>query len=255
VTSARAAVKPLARTGRPDAPMPLYFRILSVLESRIHSGHYPPGSLLGTEKELALEFAVSRITIHRAMEMLSRKGLVDQQRARGTFVSPEVQPRGRVELHGFLDDVMVMGTLGETREVEYAEIGACDAVARRLEVRPGTVVSRVLRLRVNSGVQNTWAVDYMPLDIGRRFDVAQLRTQSIIQLVDQQSDLRLERGNQLISAQPADAEVAARFGVAEGTPILLVERELQASSGRTAAYSRFYYLGHPQWVRVSRVGR
>lgn len=235
--------------------MPLYFRILSVLESRIHSGHYPPGSLLGTEKELALEFGVSRITIHRALEMLSRKGLVDQQRARGTFVSPEVRPRERVELHGFLDDVMVMGSLGETRDVEYAEIVACETVASRLEVCQGTLVSRVRRLRANSGVQNTWAVDYLPLDIGRRFDTAQLRANSIIQLIDQQPDLRLERGNQLISAQPASEEVAARFGVAEGTPILLVERELQTSSGRTAVYSRFYYLGHPQWVRVSRVGR
>jgi GntR family transcriptional regulator len=246
------------RVGPPSAtaqPIPLYFQIFNVLQSRIVSGQYPPGSLLGTEKELALEFGVSRITVQHALDALSRQGLVDRQRARGTFVSPDVRPRGSVELHGFLDDIILMGALGETREVDCHEVAASELVASRLEVDVGTRVTRVRRLRANNGVLNTWIVDYVPLDVGRRFSLGQLGTESMIQLIDREPDLRLARGHQLISAQPASREVAGTFGVAVGTPILLVERDLQTASGRTVAYSRFHYLGHPQSVRVGRVGR
>lgn len=235
--------------------MPLYFQIQNVLESRIQSGQHAPGSLLGTEKELALQFGVSRITVQHALDALSRKGLVERQRARGTFVKSDVRPRGHLELHGLLDDVMLMGGLGETRSVACDELRAPNAVADRLELSRGARVRRVRRLRMNNGVLNTWIVDYLPLDIGCRFTVDQLRTESLIGLIDREPDLRLERGHQLISAQPASKEVARQFGVNVGTPILVVERDLQTGAGRTVAYSRFYYLGHPQWVRVSRVGR
>jgi GntR family transcriptional regulator len=236
-------------------PIPLYFQITSVLESRIHSGQYPPGSLLGTEKELAAEFGVSRITVQHALGALSRKGLIDRQRARGTFVAPGVRPRGQVELQGFLDDVILMGALGETRSVEVDEIVAPECVAARLELTVGSSVVRVRRLRMNGSVLNTWIVDYLPLDVGCRLRQEQLQRNSVIQLIDRMPEFRLERGHQLISAQPAGLEVATKLCIAVGTPILLVERDLQIASGRTVAYSQFHYLGHPQSVRVSRVGR
>jgi GntR family transcriptional regulator len=245
----------LTRAAAPAAPIPLYYQIVNILESRIFSGGYPPGSLLGTEKELGLEFGVSRITIQRALDALSRAGLIDRQRARGTFVSPTVRLRGPVELHGFLDDLMLMGAMGETREVDSEEIAASGPVAKRLRVRVGTRVTRVRRLRANNGALNTWVVDYLPLDVGRQFDLPELRTHSVIQLIDQLRGFRVERGHQLISARPASKEVATKLRIARGTPILLVERDLQTVSGRTVDYSQFHYLGHPQAVRVSRVSR
>jgi GntR family transcriptional regulator len=236
--------------------MPLYYQIVNILQSRIYSGRYPPASLLGTEKELAFEFGVSRITIQRALDALNREGLIERQRARGTFVSPTVRPRGPVELHGFLDDVMLMGGMGETREVECGEVAASKQVARWLGLQEvGTPVTRVRRLRANNGALNTWVVDYLPLDVGRQFDLTELRTHSVIQLIDQLPGFRLERGHQLISARPASPAVATKLNVARGTPILLVERDLQTVSGRTVDYSQFHYLGHPQSVRVSRVHR
>ena len=111
------------------------------------------------------------------------------------------------------------------------------------------------RLRANGGVLNTFIIDYLPLDIGHRFTAEQLRTRSLIQLLDQEADLRLQGGHQLISARCAPRDIARKFKVVVGTPILFVERDLQNGAGRTVAYSQFHYLGHPQYVRVSRVSR
>src|SRR5204863_179666 len=59
--------EPLAIASTGAEPIPLYFQIVSVLESRVLSGHCAPGSLLGTEKDFASEFGVSRITVTRAL--------------------------------------------------------------------------------------------------------------------------------------------------------------------------------------------
>jgi GntR family transcriptional regulator len=260
VSGARAArlrrsSPPTIGSAAPGTPIPLYFQIVNVLEARIYSGRYPPGSLLGTEKELALEFGVSRITVQRALDALTREGLVERQRARGTFVSPSLRPARRVELYGFLDDVMVMGGMGETRAVEMDELAATERVATALGLRPGTHVTRVRRLRMNQGKLNTFVVDYLPLDVGRLIAAGDLRSDSMIHLIDQLPGLRLERGHQLLSARAASGEVADKLAVPAGTPILLVERDVQTATGRTVNYARFHYLGHPQSVRVSRVGR
>jgi GntR family transcriptional regulator len=226
-----------------------------VLESRVLSGQCAAGSLLGTEKDFALEFGVSRITITRALDALETKGLITRKRALGTFVARGVRPRGRIELHGSLDAVILMGQMGETREVDYAEVPASSTVASRLDLPKGSRVTRVRRLRANNSALNTFIVDYLPTEIGRRFDEDVLRVHSLIQLLDQEPDLRLHAGHQLISARAATRDVARKFKVAPGTPILFVERELQNLAGRTVAYSQFHYLGHPQFVRVSRVSR
>jgi GntR family transcriptional regulator len=246
---------PVAIASAGTEPIPLYFQIVNVLESRILSGQCAAGSLLGTEKDFAAEFGVSRITITRALDALESKGLIVRKRALGTFVAHGVQPRGRIELHGSLDAVILMGQMGETREVDYSEIPAPSTVASRLELSDGARVTRVLRLRANNGALNTYIVDYLPVDIGRRFDAEVLRVHSLIQLLDQEPDLRLHAGHQLISARAATRDVARKFKVAPRTPILFVERDLQNLAGRTVAYSEFHYLGHPQFVRVSRVGR
>jgi GntR family transcriptional regulator len=250
-----AVTEPVTIAAAGAEPIPLYFQIVSVLESRILSGQCAAGSLLGTEKDFASEFGVSRITITRALDALETKGLITRKRALGTFVAHGVRPRGRVELHGSLDAVILMGQMGDTRDVEYGEVPASQMVASRLGLPEGSRVTRVRRLRANNGALNTFIVDYLPVEIGRRFDAEVLRAHSLIQLLDQEPDLRLHAGLQLISARAATRYVARKFNVEVGTPILFVERDLQNLAGRTVAYSQFHYLGHPQFVRVSRVGR
>src|SRR5205814_8697623 len=102
----------------------------------------------------------------------------------------------------------------------YDEVTASAAIASRLELPVGDRVTRVRRLRANNGALNTFIVDYMPVDIGRRFDAELLRVHSLIQLLDQERDLRLHTGQQLISARSATRELARKFDVAVGTPIL-----------------------------------
>src|SRR5438874_2690093 len=54
----------------PSSPVPLYFQIANVVQARIFAGTLQVGARIGTEKELAKEFGVSRITVRKALEVL-----------------------------------------------------------------------------------------------------------------------------------------------------------------------------------------
>lgn len=60
--------------------------IATVLRERIADGTYPPGGMLPAERDLAVEFAVSRVTIRNVLDRLQAQDLVRRQPGKGTYV-------------------------------------------------------------------------------------------------------------------------------------------------------------------------
>lgn len=67
--------------------VPLYIQVASVMRQRIDTGHWLEGDKISTLEELEQEFAVARVTIRQAIELLREEGLLNAQQGRGTFVS------------------------------------------------------------------------------------------------------------------------------------------------------------------------
>ena len=66
-----------------------YLHIADVLRARIHSGSYPAGTLLPSEKALSAEFGVVRNTLRRALAELDREDLIETVPGRGRLIRSE----------------------------------------------------------------------------------------------------------------------------------------------------------------------
>lgn len=64
----------------------LYLDVAEQIKADIMDGTYPVGSLLPTETELEQLFDVSKITVRRAIELLSSEELVEKKSGKGTTV-------------------------------------------------------------------------------------------------------------------------------------------------------------------------
>ena len=78
----------------------LWRQIAGSLRDEIGNGTYPPAGRLPTEAELSQRFRVNRHTVRRALEELSRAGLIRVEQGRGAFVAEDVidymvEPRTR----------------------------------------------------------------------------------------------------------------------------------------------------------------
>ncbi|MGF7143074.1 GntR family transcriptional regulator of arabinose operon [Anaerotaenia torta] len=67
----------------------LYKKITDYIKARIDSGELKVGDRLPTEKELAEQFKVSRITSKRALEDLKNEGLISRIRGSGSYVADQ----------------------------------------------------------------------------------------------------------------------------------------------------------------------
>lgn len=113
----------------------LYERIVQQIEERILSGELKVGDQLPPERDLALQFGVSRTAVREAVKALREKGLVEIQPGRGTFITDSTSRAVRHSL-GLLVKIghgEGLAQLGEVREILEPEIAARAAARARDE--------------------------------------------------------------------------------------------------------------------------
>lgn len=86
---------------------PMYEKIFDDVKQKILDQSYKPGDRIPSEKELAEEYQVSRITSKRALEMLAAEGIIVRKPGRGSFVTdPEAEGAGAEEqVQGRMDGI------------------------------------------------------------------------------------------------------------------------------------------------------
>jgi GntR family transcriptional regulator, phosphonate transport system regulatory protein len=124
----------------------LWRQIATTLQERIGAGTYPPGKQLPTEGELSSVFAVNRHTVRRALEELSRGGLIRIEQGRGSFVAEDVidytvGPRTR-----FSEWIRRHNKEPSGRVLRLTEMAAHAPVAAGLGIRTGAKVVVMERL-------------------------------------------------------------------------------------------------------------
>ena len=102
-------------------------RALNHLRRIIHLGHYPDGSRLPTERELASELSVGRGPIRRALAVLEAEGRISRHIGQGTYVGnrPAV---ARPEPQRHLIGATSPGDIMETRLTIEPRLAAMAAV-------------------------------------------------------------------------------------------------------------------------------
>jgi GntR family phosphonate transport system transcriptional regulator len=124
----------------------LWRQIATTLQERIGAGTYAPGKQLPTEGELSRGFAVNRHTVRRALQELSRGGLIRIEQGRGSFVAEDVidytvQPRTR-----FSEWIRRHNKEPSGRVLRLTEMAAPAQVAAGLGIRTGAKVVVLERL-------------------------------------------------------------------------------------------------------------
>ena len=77
----------MANQYRVKTGVKLYTQVLEQVKSMIAQGVYKKGDLLPSEKELIEMMGVSRITVRKALQILSEAGVIETRKGKGSFVA------------------------------------------------------------------------------------------------------------------------------------------------------------------------
>ena len=218
--------------------------IVEELQKRILQGYYAAGQRLPSEREIADELNVSRVTVRTALLRLQAENLLDIVPRGGAFVrsvstkaiiasGPELKQsgsfiramerQGRQTLVRFIDPSSIIPTGG--------------AIGAKMEVDPGTKVLRRYRLHL---------VDRVPYRIVDSYYLASLlgdllgRDEGYIPLfkwLREHTGLRAARVVEGFNCRMPSAEEATLLNISRGQPVVDMDRWVWADDNTLFEYT------------------
>jgi GntR family transcriptional regulator len=221
---------------------PLYRQIKNLILQALEGGEWRPGDVIPSETELAVRFNVSQGTVRKAIDEMAAENLLVRRQGKGTFVASHSDPRA---FFRFLRLAAVNGEIGPSRSVplECWRAKAGQEAARVLGLKladPIIIVRRLLEFGAKPVVVDEI---YLPGETfsGMTLDLLKEWQGSLYSLFESHFGVRMVRAEERLRAVAADRNSAELLKVAEGTPLLSVERISYSYGDRPVEWRRGLY--------------
>jgi GntR family transcriptional regulator len=231
------------------AEPPRYLAIAALVRDRIATEQLGPHTLLPSERELAEQHGVSRMTARQALSLLESEGVVYRKPPRGTFVA---EPRVRFHIGSFSEEVSRLGLRPAARLLWAEHQQPTPAVQLALGLDDGAAVHVFHRLR---------SVDDVPVALETTFLPAEL-TPGILDTPEEGSlwavlrdryEIRLARSTAVLESIVLDDTSSAQLAVRAGSAGTLLTRRTEDDAGRCVEYARDVYRADRAAFEVSEV--
>lgn len=233
---------------REDSSIPLYLQVSNDLRAKIERGVYRAGQKIPPEPELSQLYAVSRITVRKAIQLLVEDGLLSKLQGKGTFVcqsgpSRKIRDDRSKKVMGFSESCRANGVVPGA--VLFSRSVA--AVPEDERAFFGPDVDRVI------AVGRVRTADGRPLMVesnlfaapGLEFlESAPLDNVSFFSLIVEKTGRHAVRGStQSLSIMLADEHLAELLDVAIGEPLFYLLGHYHDQFGKPLYVGRQYIIG------------
>jgi GntR family transcriptional regulator len=208
-----------------DAPgyRPLYRQVYDVVVRRIARGVWRAGDALPSEQALARELGVSQGTVRKVLDALTAEKLLERRQGKGTYIAENTQERALFRFFRLAHRDGPRATPasdGETVEVRAARPLDC----AKLDLAKGERVVEIRRTRRIDGRPAILERIVAPSLLFPGLEARLPLPNTLYSLYQTAYDVNITAAHEQLSADLATADDAARLGVAEGSPILCIDR-------------------------------
>ncbi len=232
-----------APAGRSAVFSPLYRQIRALLVRSLDLGEWKPGELIPSEIELAARFQVSQGTVRKAVDELATENLLVRRQGKGTFVATHHEPKAQFRF------LRVVPDEGETsspqsRFLECRRLRASADIARLLQLKTGDAVVYLKRVLSFQGAPIVLDEIWLPGSLFKGLTAERLAEYKgpLYGLFETEFGTRMIRAEEGIRAVAAESGNASLLGIAEGSPLLRVDRVSYTYGERPVEVRRGLYV-------------
>lgn len=205
-------------------PTPAYLQLRDQLAAAIGGGALPAGHALPSERDLALELGLSRMTVRRAFRELEHVDLVEPRHGSGTYVRARRLEQTIDHVIGYTDEARHLGFHPGTRMLELGVVMAEPDVADALRCAPGTEVLRVARLRTADDAPLALQLAFLRASLAT-LEAAELEGDgSLYQALARRFGVVPQRARQTITARLPTRRERLLLEIGPHDPVLGLER-------------------------------
>lgn len=202
------------------------------LLSDIGSGRLPPGARLGSERELAEHYGVSRTTLRHVLAAMEEAGLVRRVAGRGggTFINHAKVEHDLTDVVGVPAYLARQGYSSGTRVIA-TQMGAADASTRQaLHLEDGDLVVDIRRLRLADGTP--FSLDHARFPASRFPGLLeQPLGGSLYELLEREYDAVVADAEEIVEVVHATDEEADLLSVPSDAPLVSITRTTYDAAG------------------------
>lgn len=220
---------------------PRFQQIVDHLRHEIVGGRLPEHAALPSERAVADQHGVSRMTARRALEAVEAEGLAYSAERKGRFVSPPRLNYPVSSMANFLTDAARSGVDLEVRMIATGERPADAALAAALAVRRGEVLAEATRLFLNGGHATFLETEYV---VARQCNEL-LKAPEIAgkSLAEQRFSPLGHDADIVIRMRPLGVEEASLLGLSPNQAGIEAEQLVRDEGGKPFCFSRQIWRG------------
>jgi GntR family transcriptional regulator len=201
---------------------PVAEQVLTLLRQRIQQGNYGPDGRLPTETELAAELRVSRATIRSAMSALAAQKLIVRRQGAGTYINRRFWETSTHfgSITEYTSMIRASGHKPSIKALDQYSRPAAQVEVDGLEIPVGSRVIVLVRLFLSDNQPAIFSIDTVPEALQRQPLTAADIEQPLPIFFKRVCGQEFTFGVSTLSAQAAPADVAEKFVVSPGAPVL-----------------------------------
>ncbi len=232
-----------------SADSPLYLQVEATLKEMIEGLVYSPGDQIPSERDLADQLGVSRMTIRRAIDNLTRHGLLERRSTNGTYVcQPQVFRRvGKDVAVGLTQMLREDGAVACSQLLAFEILYAPLKVAEKLKLRLGSPLVMIRRLRLALNLPFAIETSYLPQELVPDLKAEDLANNaSLYSLLQQRYRVYPRKNDETLKISFATQEEAQLLEMEEGSAVVLLRSVVMDENDHPIEYLKS--VNHPERV-------
>lgn len=231
-------------TINPYDVVPKYYQLAAILRRKIEEGEWKPRTPIPSERQLEVQYSVSRTTIRQAIDYLERQGYLYREHGRGTFVSPQKLQKGIQELTSFSEDLLRRGIRPGQIIRSIQRLTPPESIQQRLELPPGGQVWCIERIRLGDDLPIGLQTSYLALNEQQRISREELEAVgSLYRLLQDKFGIIPSEAEETLEVTLATPQEAALLQIKAGAPLLLNERLMYNQNRQPVEFVKILYRG------------
>ncbi len=221
--------------------VPAYIRIHDAIKKEIDEGVWEIGQRLPSERDLADDYEVSRMTLRQAITLLVEEGILERRVGSGTYVaSHRVQEKMRGTT-SFTEIVRSQGKTPSSQLISYQRKTANETEIQQLQLKATDTVVRMERVRFADNVPLVFEVASIPEKLIQSFNQEDITEHFFQTLTD--NGYEIGKSEQTIYAKNASERVVNYLKVPKNHAVLALTQVSYFTDGRPFEYVHSQYVG------------
>lgn len=221
-----------------NSSVPVYYQLKAIIHKRIESGEYIEGGIIPSERELAKDFGISRMTVRQALNQMVAEGSLTREKGRGTFVAKhKIQ---QMNISSFSETVRGKGMVPSTKVLYFKKENAGDDVSSILSLAKDEQVYVIKRLRFANEIPVGLEQVFIPVIYCPNLESHQLEA-SLYQLINEKYGFSIDYMDNIIEASVTTADERRLLNISTSTPVLRITGVSYISGGHKFSYERDIY--------------